>query len=102
MTITHTPGPWTIGNPIFSGPYYIMVGGHTEIARVSDAPATSSDYYIKNHDEREANARLIAAAPDLLAALQDFVWRGKDMEAMGIDSGDMAKARAAIAKATSA
>ena len=78
MTITHTPGPWTIGNPIFSGPYYIMVGGHTEIARVSDAPATSSDYYIKNHDEREANARLIAAAPDLLESLIDMLYGKRD------------------------
>lgn len=54
---------------------------------------------MSQHKEAEANARLIAAAPDLLAALQEYVRDFGDNE--DCDSQAMAaKARAAIAKAT--
>ena len=53
--VKHTPGPWSFDGPRHS----IIVWGPTPELRVcfmtSDGPAT-------------ANARLIAAAPDLLAA----------------------------------
>jgi hypothetical protein len=45
-----------------------------------------------------ANARLIAAAPDLLAALEDLL--GDKYLADPINADRMAEARAAIAKAT--
>jgi len=45
-----------------------------------------------------ANARLIAAAPDLLAALEEAIAAGRDDWQEG--SGWEKKARAAIAKAT--
>lgn len=58
-------------------------------------------------DEKEANARLIAAAPDLLEALQAFVspWDGDSVEEIESQSGlatsvRIEQARAAIAKAT--
>ena len=57
----HTPGPWTVAasRAIFGG------GGiPEEIATVRPTRPTS--------DEAEANARLIAAAPELLAALQNL------------------------------
>jgi hypothetical protein len=56
-------------------------------------------------DEREANARLIAAAPELLEALREVMARFLDArEAAGLDrNSDAAKrTRAAIAKATGA
>ncbi len=61
----HTPGPWTqkrerkIGAPI-------VYGNDHEIAQVR--------YWLGSEDvcEVEANARLIAAAPDLLAALESL------------------------------
>jgi hypothetical protein len=56
-------------------------------------------------DEREANAHLIAAAPELLEALREVMARFLDArEAAGLDrNSDAAKrARAAIAKATGA
>ena len=70
MTTQHTPGPWPVGDAgatVFGPP-----NGNPSpatIARVSFAMIPS--------DEMVANARLIAAAPDLLAALGD-AWRSLD------------------------
>lgn len=50
----HTPGPWITGGFYIRGPQKEL------LARMRGAPSP----------EREANARLIAAAPDLLAALK--------------------------------
>lgn len=50
-------------------------------------------------DEAAANARLIAAAPDLLAALRDLLKRVDDGSDYGPDHA-VSIARAAIAKAT--
>ena len=83
MTNTqHTPGPWAI-EPDALG----------ESSIVTDNGGTIADVYGRN----PANARLIAAAPDLLAALQAVAdyWAGGDVPA-DID----AAMRAAIAKAT--
>lgn len=66
----HTAGPWTVGNPE-GRLHYIMVGGHTVIATLPDYQGSSSAYVISDREEREANARLISAAPELLAALAD-------------------------------
>lgn len=56
--VKHTPGPWSFDGPAHS----IIVWGPTPELRVcfmtSDGPA-------------EANARLIAAAPDMLEALSE-------------------------------
>ena len=59
MTAQHTPGPWH-----FDGGY-LTAGGpeHPEIITVVD------EYFSLS----EANARLLAAAPDLLAALDNLV-----------------------------
>ncbi len=58
----HTPGPWEViparGNML----PHLMGGDHCRIALLDDCHAAES--------EREANARLIAAAPDLLQALK--------------------------------
>ncbi len=60
MSTQHTPGPWTVDR---------SVNGELE-------PFDSKDRHLLNSHselplaEREANARLIAAAPDLLDALQ--------------------------------
>ena len=55
---THTPGPWRIGdaaNTIFGPPAGLPPVRVAELCRA---------------DNRRANAALIAAAPDLLAALE--------------------------------
>jgi hypothetical protein len=88
----HTPGPWLARME----DHTIFVGTGTQnVAEV--IPDTMDEA------ELRANARLIAAAPDLLAALQTLL---ADMEAEYRDrNGDadhdgMDKARAAVAGAT--
>lgn len=68
MSEKHTPGPWWLGTPRKDG--YISVSGnkHDDLARV--VWQMEDDRYCRsNSPEQEANARLIAAAPDLLEAL---------------------------------
>jgi hypothetical protein len=87
----HTPGPWGLtrmnGEP--------AVGADTEDGGLVAVTVEGSD------SAREANARLIAAAPDLLAALQTI----RNAAAMGIDGrGDwhrtiLLEADTALAKA---
>ena len=63
--VNHTPGPW-FAVPASDGQVYIsdsnaIVGGRI-IAIIGDP-------MLENDDEEDMNATLIAAAPDLLAAL---------------------------------
>lgn len=91
MTVKHTPGPWHIAKYSPSGSYTdIYANGTPLIAKV-----------ILRHvsiNEQKANARLIAAAPDLLeaceaiAALADGEGRCNLLEVAG-------QARKALAKA---
>ena len=80
MSERHTPGPWNIGTGwIYAGP-------------VTNARIICE---FKEHPGNDGNARLIAAAPDLLAALEG-VLRVADRKTNEFDA-----ARAAIAKARS-
>ena len=91
MKHANTPGPWRITDE--------MRGvGNVRVHGVESASGHGSVANCGADDTGAANARLIAAAPDLLEALQsvaDF-WAGGDIPAE-ID----AAMRAAIAKATS-
>lgn len=79
MTAKHTPGPWHVANGVQ------IRGAREQIAKV----------WMMRGGEGNANARLIAAAPELLEALQ-FV-----MTASGEQlSTAFEQAQAAIAKAT--
>ena len=99
MTSEHTPGPWcikdhrnvgegfSITNAVADGPFY-------------DGIASLADV--------EADARLIAAAPELLEALReltDDVADRFDLDSPSANPGiksTVAAARAAVAKATGA
>lgn len=89
---THTPGPWHVGGK-FDSIVYDADGC---------AIANATTYHGKHADRAASeNARLIAAAPDLLAALRDMVANYVDTYG---DEGDDAPATvkaalAAIAKA---
>lgn len=76
----HTPGPWRIGEGIDDG---------YEIYAKNGNPIGSVHWTIKAGTEKapaEANARLIAAAPELLEALK---WtHGKYSEFMDYDHKD--------------
>jgi hypothetical protein len=89
----HTPGPWFVGDD-----YCVSTREGYAIARVTtmdDFPAIDEDQVKQGEAVALANARLIAAAPDLLEALQNLLtgptWPGAQMTA-----------RAAIARATHA
>ena len=111
----HTPGPWEMSAPMGrdhlygAEPWFWVSGRHTLHIQV----AAYSDGFVRGANE--ANARLIAAAPELLEALQWFVenddtYQGdtpmpehggltwNEINAEFIDG--LNKARAAIAKAT--
>lgn len=66
----HTPGPWTyeagpIGEPDVEDPAFLIVEPSDE------AEVVGAIYAPIRNNATEANARLIAAAPELLAALED-------------------------------
>jgi hypothetical protein len=91
---THTPGPWTINNSM-SGTYVYQGDSENCIAEV----------FADVHEDQDANARLIASAPDMRDALAWFIAEcdrmAIDANQEGIDLRIMEKmARAAIAKAS--
>ena len=84
---THTPGPWTLRNHPKGGYNIGDNNGDTSFARISD-----------HWNNYEADARLIAAAPDLLEAVKRLI---KDLEPAympGSIPGSIEAGCAAIAK----
>jgi hypothetical protein len=109
--MTHTPGPWTWegamnSDTIHIGPqqFFEFQGTKTPVPmqngqQVATVRAMPPYPHCDDEQNRQAiaNARLIAAAPDLLAALRfarQFVVKGYDAT-----TPDLAKIDAAIAKA---
>ena len=99
MQTKHTPGPWVIGGSVISN-------GKIPVARVlhngNGNPSRASDYDREAPrwvDGADANARLIAAAPDLLAALRELVTNNMG-QPKGVTVPQLDNARTAIAKAT--
>lgn len=85
MTEKHTPGPWSIGK------YGDVTDATGEVVRAKGLALTRGA-------EAEANARLIAAAPDMLAALKAVL---RSAETGKSRAASEALAEAAISKATS-
>lgn len=94
MTTQHTPGPWNF--------YDDSNDGKTNRIEIVAIGKTVARIYHSVPEEDLPNARLIAAAPDLLEALQDIVKSlvDQDDEGMIEHAQQMIIARAAIAKAT--
>lgn len=92
----HTPGPWRFekshdGEEWGRGAWDLVAGeGRSRCVLASRAPWTS------RAEESDANARLVSAAPDLLAALKAMV---KVDAEDGTDDEYLRDARAAIDKA---
>lgn len=93
--MTHTPGPWAVG---FEG----LRGGTYWCVSRSDA---AEEIDIHEDDNGEADARLIAAAPDLLAAAKELRATISKNEPMPFEAWNalcdevIERADAAIAKA---
>jgi len=91
--MTHTPGPWE-----YDGGAQIVEVARPHM-RICFLPSDHADYASSEH-----NGRLIAAAPDLLRALQN-ISAGLNSEfdsTPRILAAEVKAARAAIAKATGA
>lgn len=97
----HTPGPWRLGE-IRDDQIDIDAKRHGALARV--AWLMDEDKLLgKNSPEQEANARLIAAAPELLEALEDLECEASaELDPTTSLNIAIECARAAIAKATAA
>lgn len=101
MNTKHTPGPWTVKGRKMEA----RIHGNVEGGPVAIVPYVT-EWASNVYDE--ANARLIAAAPDLLAALvklEDFMrWAQDNADTRGfldaVDHANVTQAQQAIAKAT--
>ena len=109
MSNEHTPGPWSKAEKLNGlwwhiSSEYTVGGKHTASGRqaIACVHGESKKGSLAYAEMFEANARLIAAAPELLEALliaRDHI----DMAELEISHWkDAAKIRAAIAKATGA
>ncbi len=87
MNAKHTPGPW-----IADG-YNVRVRNGRYVAYTGPSHTPDSEYPKQCSEEDKANARLIAASPELLEALEKAVSR------QGFSNDDLISARAIIAKA---
>lgn len=94
MDTLHSPGPWTVtptANP--DKEFGISDSESTIVCRLDhwrgDAEVT-----------QDANAKLIAAAPDLLAAMVQFIYDVETWEDQGKDWDMVKMAKDAIEKAT--
>lgn len=98
MKAQHTPGPWKMEEwryPTASPPRVeLAIQNDRRRILVLDADESGDNPYIIPWDEAKANARLIAAAPDMLEALAKIAVTPSSF----IDIRQVA--RAAIAKAT--
>ena len=95
-----TPGPWVVVGRLTKYVEARLPSGLIQEVAACGPTAADEGY----GQQQEANARLIAAAPDLLEALQDIAeyWNQDQNEAAMADACWHAihTARAAIAKAT--
>lgn len=76
--VTHTPGPWVVDGTNAFGVYGVWHhpedGGGVHVCKVITGSFTLEDHTTR--DERDANARLLAAAPELLAACEAAIAAG--------------------------
>jgi hypothetical protein len=96
MTTAHTPGPWTMDQ-------YGTIKDRDGQQILASGVALTIGYYPRDH-YAFANARLIAAAPDLLAALEmvrhaAIAMRGEDFN-FGYEQWKLINAAIAKARAT--
>lgn len=100
--MSHTPGPWIAKRPeklLWAGPtgQFVVIGisgGHEFLICQNDHPDVRGADMV----ESQANARLIAAAPDLLAACEAALERLRLMGPVSCEK-EIAIVEAAIAKA---
>ena len=117
--VKHTPGPWTWGEDhpqnACATVYGVAEWGQYDIAQLYSAPTDVAKQDANgvwgDHPERRANARLIAASPELLEAGRSFAalaahcvadateWRESDIASVVVTIGQLRAIAAAVAKA---
>lgn len=97
--VKHTQGPWFVDT---ESPTDVRTDGINKMMWIVDASVGHDDSNIAGMQEREANARLIAAAPELLEALvsMERLYMTLLKKSGSIDDSIAFNARQAIAKAT--
>lgn len=99
--MSHTPGPWLV---LEGTPKLVQAAVFSDVTGVRVADLALSNR--TSPEEREANARLIAAAPHLLLAVGELLWvldnlhREGDPEFTRQANENEQHARAAISRAT--
>jgi hypothetical protein len=99
--LKHTPGPWNVdGDATVYGPRFSIANDKEQIGRFEVADCKGYK------QEREANARLIASAPDLLRALEQLLETAESLNDWLVSDGSIngehelfKKVRAIISKA---
>lgn len=90
-TTPHTPGPWAIArSPKHGEPFITNATGKLTIANAINGTTPA---------EREANARLMSLAPDLLTALESMMLIIDTANPAWKEMGAVEQARAIIAQA---
>lgn len=97
MPITHTPGPWTIqADQSDRGRSTVICAAGDDDLVIARIPSRAWDTNAwLEYPQDRANAQLIAAAPDMLAALENL-----ENDNGSIPDHAWALVQAAIAKAT--
>ena len=95
MNAKHTPGPWQVNRKGQTHVEAARDGQGINIIANCDDPDD-----IRTRDEDRANAKLIAAAPELLAACEAAVFGANHIDCVRAMQEVLPQIRAAIAKAT--
>lgn len=100
MNTAHTPGPWTIQDTQINSCIIVLDSGPEVPCFVAMVP----DNRINSVSHQAANARLIAAAPQLLETLKAATWLLLKYRPIGSEDEEVNKtlssAHAIIAQAT--
>jgi hypothetical protein len=108
--VSHTPGPWAVQRLSHArDELWLQVGQASGREPMPKGCVAELKYLVTPEDEQEANAHLMAAAPELLEALRPFasdlaLWQTgfpDDLRVPGlrVTAGHVRRAMAAIAKA---
>jgi hypothetical protein len=98
----HTPGPWQITEMDLAGVEFFIVPPRSPACPINDIASLVIDGHPLGRDAQIANAKLIAAAPELLEALRLLLADVADYPAWQRPCLAVDKANAAIAKAIGA
>ncbi len=101
--VKHTPGPWEwvrCKPNGTDGPWQCFLQSPPNECNDTMVTAMREDLAAFPYAATSPNARLIAAAPDLLAALQQIVYDEETTDSRNPEHPSITAAREAIAKAT--